>query len=135
MTLQLALFWRKLLEDPHQTLAIIFAVSAGGAAIVALLIEGGGLAVLLIPARVRHLVKKGRAEANAEWEAWLLTRTGKPKPRARSSTNCHPASATAPATSLSPQTVHRISAPPTGPLVVEYLAHRTSETGQDIQTV
>lgn len=27
--------------------------------------------MLLIPARVRYLIDKGRKEANAEWEAWF----------------------------------------------------------------
>ena len=62
-------------ESGLLVLASIFAVSAGGASVLAIVVEAGGLAVLLIPKRVKELMERGRVEgrmeANAEWEAWL----------------------------------------------------------------
>ena len=61
--------------SPLDTLAKLFAVSAGGSLLVTLIVEMGGRTVLLIPAAIRKYRREGRAEGemetHAKWTAWL----------------------------------------------------------------
>ena len=73
------LYWGDVKENPLDTLAKLFAVSAGGSLLVTLIAEIGGRTVLLIPAAIRKYraegeIKghaKGSQETQAKWTAWL----------------------------------------------------------------
>ena len=67
------LHWDDLLhkDNPLLQLATIYGVAAGSASAFAIIVEGGGYIVLLIPKRVKELINEGRKQADAEWEAWL----------------------------------------------------------------
>ena len=71
----LCLYWGDVKVSPLDTLAKLFAVSAGGSLLVTLIVEMGGRAVLLIPAAIRKYRREGRAEGSqetqAKWTAWL----------------------------------------------------------------
>ena len=56
--------WNELLRGNNQVLllAAIYGVAAGSASAFAILLEGGGHIVLLIPARIRKLKREGRQE-------------------------------------------------------------------------
>ena len=64
--LLLWLYWDQVLAFPLDTLAKTFAVSAGGSTVMVLLIEGGGRAVLLIPATIRKYRNEGREQGRTE---------------------------------------------------------------------
>ncbi len=78
------LHWHNLTtgDNPTSRLADIFTIAAGSASAFAIIVEGGGRIVLLIPKTVKKLLnegrkqghKEGREEADAEWEAWLRRR-------------------------------------------------------------
>ena len=59
------------------TLAAIFTVSVGTALTSAIIAEGVGYMVLLIPKRVKHLKDEGRAEGRMEERAEARARAGK----------------------------------------------------------
>ena len=64
-------------------LAAIFGVSAGIAVAVAVFVEVIGAMVLIIPARIKGLIQKGRLQERREWRAWYnrqqaAFREGKP---------------------------------------------------------
>ena len=40
----------------------------------AIIVEGGGYIVLLIPKKVKELIDEGREEERAEWVPWLKRR-------------------------------------------------------------
>ena len=65
------LYWGDVKENPLDTLAKLFAVSAGGSLLVTLIVEMGGRAVLLIPAAIRKYRREGEVENHAKWTAWL----------------------------------------------------------------
>ena len=64
VALLLWLHWAALLRDanPVYLLAAIFGAAAGAASTFAILVEGGGRAVLLIPREVKRLIKKGQKQ-------------------------------------------------------------------------
>lgn len=80
VAIMLWLHWDDLLhkDNPLLQLATIYGVAAGSASTFAIIIEGGGYTVLLIPKRIKELKdagrKEGRAEERAAWEAWLSRR-------------------------------------------------------------
>jgi len=76
VAVMLWLHWDDLLykDNPLLLLATIYGVAAGSASAFAIIVEGGGYIVLLIPKRVKELINEGRKQANAEWEAWLKRR-------------------------------------------------------------
>ena len=92
IAVMLWLHWDGLINghNPASRLADIFTISAGSASAFAIIVEGGGRIVLLIPRTVRKLKNEGRAEGRAEgrvegrvegraeeraeWEAWLKRR-------------------------------------------------------------
>ena len=76
VAVMLWLHWDDLLykDNPLLLLATIYGVAAGSASAFAIIVEGGGYIVLLIPKRIKELKDEGRKEANAEWEAWLKRR-------------------------------------------------------------
>ena len=84
VAIMLWLHWDDLLyeDNPLLQLATIYGVSAGSASTFAIIVEGGGYIVLLIPKRVKELKEagreegreEGRAEERAAWEAWLSRR-------------------------------------------------------------
>ena len=82
--------------------------------------------MLLIPARIRHLLEKGRVEgrdkANAEWEAWLL-RYREAEAKDEESTNLRPASAPAPA--MSPRIPKPFTASVPRPQALRYRRFRS----------
>ena len=59
--------WDGLLRGNDQVLrlAAIYGVAAGSASAFAILVEGGGHVMLLIPARIRELKRQGRMEQRA----------------------------------------------------------------------
>ena len=76
VAIMLWLHWDDLLYkgNPLLQLATIYGVAAGSASAFAIIVEGGGYIVLLIPKRVKELKDEARKELNAEWEAWLKRR-------------------------------------------------------------
>ena len=56
-------------DDPVLRLAAIYGVAAGSASVFAILVEGGGRTVLLIPKAVNKLLDQGRAEGRVEGRA------------------------------------------------------------------
>ena len=76
VAVMLWLHWNDLLykDNPLLQLATIYGVAAGSASAFAIIVEGGGYIVLLIPKRVKELKDEARKELNAEWEAWLKRR-------------------------------------------------------------
>ena len=77
VAIMLWLHWDGLLykDNPLLQLATIYGVAAGSASAFAIIVEGGGRIVLLIPAAVKKLRDEVRKETDAEWEAWLKRRT------------------------------------------------------------
>ena len=67
----LCVYWGDVKVSPLDTLAKLFAVSAGGSLLVTLIVEMGGRAVLLIPAAIRKYRREGEVENQAKWTAWL----------------------------------------------------------------
>ena len=67
VAVMLWLQWDSLLHGDDQVLrlAAIYGVAAGSASAFAILIEGGGRIMLLIPARIRELKRQGRMEQRA----------------------------------------------------------------------
>ena len=61
--------WNALLRGDDQVLrlAAIYGVAAGSASAFAILIEGGGRIMLLIPREVRRLVRKGEKQKEARY--------------------------------------------------------------------
>ena len=61
--------WTALLRGDDQVLrlAAIYGVAAGSASAFAILVEGGGHVMLLIPARIRELKRQGRREREARY--------------------------------------------------------------------
>ena len=60
------LYWGRLMDGDGQApiylLAAVFGTAAGAASAFAIVVEGGGRIVLLIPATVKKLINKGRRE-------------------------------------------------------------------------
>ncbi|MYC39354.1 MAG: hypothetical protein F4X66_20955 [Chloroflexi bacterium] len=76
VAVMLWLHWDDLLYKDNLLLllATIYGVAAGSASAFAIIVEGGGYIVLLIPKRVKELINEGRKQERAEWIAWLKRR-------------------------------------------------------------
>ena len=76
VAVMLWLDWDNLLykDNPLLQLATIYGVAAGSASAIAIIVEGGGYIVLLIPKRVKELINEGRKQERAEWITWLKRR-------------------------------------------------------------
>lgn len=67
----MALNWRSFTTENYvNLLAAISGASLGIALFIAIMSEGIGYMVLLIPRRIKELKDQGREEANREWAAW-----------------------------------------------------------------